>query len=317
MTLDKREQVFVSSTHADLIEERQAIIMALLRMDCFPAGMEFFPASHEEKWSLIKKVIEDSDYYIVVIGGRYGSLHQDGVSFTEKEFDYAEEIGKPILAFIHREPDLIPAGKTELDPASRIKLEAFREKAGQRMADFWTTSPELAGNVIVGLIAARKTHPAEGWIRASNALTPEIEREISDLQANVATLTNEKDAATRRAVITDLAQGEDLFPIQATIEYWTQEDLDKHHDDPWSARKSKMSIDMSWDDIFGALSPSLIDESGEVGMKNSLSRAIREHAPTPFPSPAGAAKLGELLATVTAVDDVKVQLFSLGLIKQC
>ena len=40
--MDKRYQVFVSSTYADLMEERQHVIQALMDMDCIPSGMEVF-----------------------------------------------------------------------------------------------------------------------------------------------------------------------------------------------------------------------------------------------------------------------------------
>jgi hypothetical protein len=69
--MDKRYQIFVSSTFADLQQERQAVMQALLSLDHFPAGMELFPASDEDQWALIKGVIDDSDYYVLVIGGRY------------------------------------------------------------------------------------------------------------------------------------------------------------------------------------------------------------------------------------------------------
>ena len=71
--------------------------------------MELFPASNEEQWSLIKDVIRDSDYYLLIIGGRYGSTNIDGKSYTQMEYEYAKEIGKPIIAFIHGSSDTIPS----------------------------------------------------------------------------------------------------------------------------------------------------------------------------------------------------------------
>ncbi|HJV93592.1 MAG TPA: DUF4062 domain-containing protein, partial [Azonexus sp.] len=82
--MNKRYQVFVSSTYADLKDERQSVIQALMEMDCIPAGMELFPAADEEQWLFIKKIIDDCDYYLLVIGGRYGSTTSDGISYTEK-----------------------------------------------------------------------------------------------------------------------------------------------------------------------------------------------------------------------------------------
>ena len=75
--------------------------------------MQMFPASNDDQWTLIRQVIDDCDYYIVIIGGRYGSTDADGLSFTEKEYDYAVSKGIPVLGFVHGAPDEIPAGKTE------------------------------------------------------------------------------------------------------------------------------------------------------------------------------------------------------------
>jgi hypothetical protein len=129
VSVDKREQVFVSSTYLDLKAERQEVIQTLLEANCIPAGMELFPASDDEKWTLIKRVIDDSDYYVVILGGRYGSIDPDrGISFTEMEFDYAVEVKKPIMAFLHGAPGKIPGEKLELKEEPRAKLEAFRAK---------------------------------------------------------------------------------------------------------------------------------------------------------------------------------------------
>ena len=91
--MEKRYQVFVSSTYADLKDERQKVIQTLMELDCIPSGMELFPAMDEEQWQFIKNIIDDCDYYLLIIGGRYGSLAEDGISYTEKEYDYAIEKG--------------------------------------------------------------------------------------------------------------------------------------------------------------------------------------------------------------------------------
>ena len=62
MNIDKKYQVFVSSTYTDLQEERQEVIKALLELDCFPASMEFFPSTDDDQWTLIKQIIDDCDY---------------------------------------------------------------------------------------------------------------------------------------------------------------------------------------------------------------------------------------------------------------
>src|SRR5665213_1127692 len=86
MISQARYQVFVSSTYDDLRGERQQATQAILEIGCFPSGMELFPASDDTQWELIKRVIEESDYYVVIVAGRYGSLGPEGASYTEMEY---------------------------------------------------------------------------------------------------------------------------------------------------------------------------------------------------------------------------------------
>lgn len=86
-------QVFLSSTYSDLVEERDSIIKAILEMYHIPIGMEMFSAEDEDQWEIIRRTIEVSDYYILVLGLRYGSKKtSEGISFTQKkEYEYALE----------------------------------------------------------------------------------------------------------------------------------------------------------------------------------------------------------------------------------
>lgn len=92
-------QIFVSSTFKDLKNEREAILTAILKLNQFPAGMELFPATNDTAWKHIEKVIKDSDYYVLVIGGKYGSTDETGISYTEKEYDFAVSENIPVLAY--------------------------------------------------------------------------------------------------------------------------------------------------------------------------------------------------------------------------
>jgi hypothetical protein len=99
-----RYQVFISSTFTDLKEERALVQNMLMQLDCIPAGMELFPAIDEEQLKFIKRIIDDSDYYVLIIGGRYGSVGKDGISYTEKEYDYAVDKEMKVIALIHSNP---------------------------------------------------------------------------------------------------------------------------------------------------------------------------------------------------------------------
>jgi hypothetical protein len=66
----KRLQVFVSSTFIDLRDERQAAVEAILSAGHIPAGMELFAAGDESQMEVIKGWIDQSDVYLLILGGR-------------------------------------------------------------------------------------------------------------------------------------------------------------------------------------------------------------------------------------------------------
>lgn len=183
--MDKRYQIFVSSTFRDLEDERKSVIQTLMEMDCIPSGMELFPAADEEQWQFIKKVIDDCDYYLLIIGGRYGSLTTEGISYTEKEYDYAVEKGIKVIALIHGKPEEIPSGKSEAEPELREKLNKFREKVKQnRIIKFWEKASDLPGIVSLSLNKTIKMFPATGWVRADQIASSELLNEINELRKN-------------------------------------------------------------------------------------------------------------------------------------
>jgi hypothetical protein len=47
--------------------------------------MEAFPAADATPWELIRSMISDSDYYVLIVGGKYGSTGPDGISYTESQ----------------------------------------------------------------------------------------------------------------------------------------------------------------------------------------------------------------------------------------
>lgn len=95
--------------------------------DCIPAGMEAFVATDVEQFEVIKKVIDLCDYYILIIGQRYGSINPDtGISYTEMEYDYAIKNKIPVLVFVLDEQIVLPDDKKENEPDKVERLKAFR-----------------------------------------------------------------------------------------------------------------------------------------------------------------------------------------------
>lgn len=165
--MNRRYQVFVSSTSLDLKEERREVIEALLSMDCIPAGMELFPAADDDQFTLIKRVIDQCDYYIVILAGRYGSVHPtEGKSYTRLEYEYAVSKKKPTIAFLHSDPGKLAADKSETDPARLKQLNDFRELAKTRLCKYWDSKDSLVRSVFQSLFHLIRDKPAGGWVRA-------------------------------------------------------------------------------------------------------------------------------------------------------
>lgn len=166
--MNKKYTVFLSSTYDDLREERREVIHALLELDCIPCSMETFPADDDEQFEFIKSVIDECDYYVLIIAGRYGSIGKNGKSFTEMEYRYAIKMEIPVLTFIHNDLNSISLEKSEKSELSRQKLEAFIKYASNgKMVKFWSGKEDLAGKVSRTMISAIKRHPSMGWIRGS------------------------------------------------------------------------------------------------------------------------------------------------------
>lgn len=191
--MDKRYQIFISSTFSDLKEERNKVMQTIMSLDCIPAGMELFPAMDEEQFEFIKRIIDDCDYYLLIVGARYGSMDENGVSYTEKEYDYAKEKGIPVIAFLHHDISSLPMSKADLDEVLRKKLEHFRKKVETgRLVQYWKNADDLNAKVAVSLPKTIKMFPRIGWVRANLQSNAESLQEMNELRKELEVLREYK-----------------------------------------------------------------------------------------------------------------------------
>lgn len=178
--MDKKYQIFVSSTYEDLKTERQQAIKAILEMGHIPVGMEMFSAGDETQWQLIKRQISDCDYYIVIAAHRYGSMDGD-ISYTEKEYNFAVESGVPTIGFIINEKARWPKTKIDMEQDKIMRLALFKQRIQQKVVSYWSNSLELKSNVSISLINQMNLTPRPGWAKAGSGSSPEALNEISRL----------------------------------------------------------------------------------------------------------------------------------------
>lgn len=166
---DKIYQIFVSSTFKDLEKERQEVLAAVVESGNMPIGMEYFPSTSATPFDYIKTMLEKSDYYVLILAGKYGSIEPtSGLSYTELEYDYAQQLGIPTMVFLHYDTNNLPLSLNEVDPNIISKLQTFRQKVSKSLAKMWSTTHELKSQVLQSIYATIKTCPRIGWVRADN-----------------------------------------------------------------------------------------------------------------------------------------------------
>lgn len=267
--MEKRYQIFISSTFIDLKEERQAALRAILELDHMPAGMELFPAADDSAWQLIKDVIDASDYYVLIVGGRYGSLDEAGIGYTEREYDYAVSTRKPVVPLLHAKPDNLPREKTETDEASWKKLETFRKKVEKRhTCVYWLSADELKARLIVGLTATTKRHPGVGWVRADQVPSGATLSDLLALRQRVEELESELESerTTPPSGTEDLLQGDDTFKLK--FHFVARRELKTYpfHDDTGY----EATIEPSWNEIFAGVAPKMINEASDGDLRSAF-----------------------------------------------
>jgi hypothetical protein len=194
----RRYQIFISSTYKDLVEEREAVLKAILKSYHFPIGMEMFHADDQEQWVQIANTIEMSDFYILIVGNCCGTLIEGtGISYTEREYDYARSIGVPVLAFVI--DPLTKSTHYEETPRQRRVYKKFREKIDKLPRELWKNKDDLSLKVITALHAKIAENKRKGWVPynptsmvSMNDITSEIVGTYSAVYYSALSVTNER-----------------------------------------------------------------------------------------------------------------------------
>ena len=192
--MEKKYQIFISSTYTDLVEERKKVRDTILSMLHFPVGMEIFGAADEEQWEIIKDTIDSSDYYVLLVAHRYGSIIESGpdagISYTEKEYRYAKEKEIPILAFLI--DDSVPVLPEKMEKDHPEELMAFKQevKTG-RLVEWWKNADDLAQKLSISLHKQMDRKKRPGWVRADSFDIEQSHAELLALNKQVRELEDE------------------------------------------------------------------------------------------------------------------------------
>jgi len=199
----KKLQVFISSTFTDLIKERQAAVEAILRAGHIPAGMELFTAGDEAQMEMIKRWIKESDVYLLILGGRYGSIEpKTKNSYTHLEYEYALKLGMPYFTLVIKEEALKSkvekSGKEMKEINNPKKLDEFRKLVtfGVQVS-FFDDEKDIKLAILQSLSEFERRNEIVGWVRNENQINiNQLTNEVTRLSRENAELRKEASKRT-------------------------------------------------------------------------------------------------------------------------
>ena len=270
--MQKRYQVFVSSTYIDLKTERNEVVKALLELDCIPCGMEYFPAASEDQWTYIKSLIDHCDYYVVIIGGRYGSISEEGISYTQREYEYALEQEIPIIAFIHRHPENLPVKFTEATHEGKQRLDAFLGLVKSKLCKEWENPYELGAVVSRSVTQLIRRHPRTGWVRADSSMSETSALEVLGLTKQIKALEDEIIRLKGQQIEGSELLAQDDEEIDLTISYSV---LAGRRGEGWDKVKvDSYNVKLTWNELFKATLSNLQNPSSESSVRGRIGSYI-------------------------------------------
>ncbi|OOM76590.1 DUF4062 domain-containing protein [Clostridium sp. BL-8] len=167
----KKLQIFISSTYTDLKEERQASVEAILGSRHIPAGMELFKAGNTSQLETIKKWINESDLYMLILGGRYGSIEPETEkSYTQLEYEYAIEHKIPVFAvvlsdsYLHKKAS---EGSEIFEKENQEKYNEFKEFVMSKIIKIVDDCKDIQIAIKDSISELEEEYNLVGWVRGS------------------------------------------------------------------------------------------------------------------------------------------------------
>lgn len=203
--MKKKLQIFISSTYKDLQDERQAAVEAILGSNNIPAGMELFKAGNNSQWETIKKWINDSDIYMLILGGRYGSIEPTSKkSYTQLEYEYAISKDIPVFAtvlsdsFIKRKESSSSNPDDISEHSNKYLYDEFKKLVMSKMVKIVDDCKDIKLAIHESLSELKEDYDFEGWARGVSDSTynnlveqnSKLVQEVNELKGNKEIILN-------------------------------------------------------------------------------------------------------------------------------
>jgi hypothetical protein len=301
--MNRKYQIFISSTFLDLKEERQAAVEAILLAGHIPAGMELFSAGDESQLDVIRRWIVDSDMFMLILGGRYGSIEpKSRKSYVELEYAHAMENHKPHFALVLSDSAIDDKvkilGGTAREQDHVVAYDDFRNVVRSKISRSVDDPKDVKLYTMEAIRHAEQRRQLIGWVRGNETVEvqPLLQR-ITDLTAESqglkAQLQKLQALVPAEPQIENLADLGDIYQVR--LKYWDYQSI-----------RREPTVGFTWAQIFGALAPKLLEHPNDAAVKIYLTEQLM--------------LLNRFEGTTSSLNEqdfqaIKIQLEVLGLIK--
>jgi Domain of unknown function (DUF4062)/SIR2-like domain len=158
--MSNKLRVFVSSTMADLANERDAVCRQLHDFNFDPVNAEGWLPTGADTWTKIEQEIESSHVFLLILGERYGWIPTEGphsdarLSATHLEYRAAKNLNLPILVFPKKLSYYSERDSDDARLRDTFRKEASAWEGGQFVREFHLASDLAisAGNALVEVL---------------------------------------------------------------------------------------------------------------------------------------------------------------------
>ena len=187
--LDKRYQVFITTSGKEMQPERMVVTQTLIGMGFFSWGLEQrTPLST----AFARRQIDDCDYVLLLLGSQYGEQSVSGVGYMHLEYIYAVTKQKPIIVFMHDAPETRQNDLQDQTTALKDKFKEFRHQLQKEVEQVVTykTLRDLELAVRSYMPQMLERYPVVGWVRPQNLQV--LQDEIDKLKSELAKARSEQ-----------------------------------------------------------------------------------------------------------------------------
>jgi hypothetical protein len=150
--------------------------------------MELFTAGDESQLDTIKSWIGNSDVFVLLLGGRYGSIEpKSQKSYVQLEYEFALELAKPAFAVVITE-DALDAktrtiGRGAIEQTHGQLLQQFRSVVLSKISRFFADTKDIKIAIHQKLAELAQRQDLVGWIRGDQASNDDLAAELAALSA--------------------------------------------------------------------------------------------------------------------------------------